>query len=201
MLLALAKAVANATAALVLKAKGVAGKCDEQEDQNRVIGSATQCALSTSQLVACTKVVAPTVHNPACQEQLVEAAKYVAKSVDGVVGTAQSACKDDASLQDLGSAATAVTKALDDLLQHIRRGGPGGREVQEVDTILTATDRLFSSMDDTGEMVRQARVLAQATSMLVNALKGEAESHTDSDMQKRLLAAAKQVRGEVKIGR
>ena len=55
-LLALAKAVANATATLVLKAKGVAAKCDNQGDQNRVIGSATHAALATSQLVACTKV-------------------------------------------------------------------------------------------------------------------------------------------------
>ena len=55
-LLALAKAVANATAALVLKAKGVAGQTTNQDDQNKVIGSATQCALATSQLVACTKV-------------------------------------------------------------------------------------------------------------------------------------------------
>ena len=87
--MALAKAVANATATLVLKAKGVASKCDNQQDQNHVIGSATQCALATSQLVACTKVVAPTIHNPECQEQLVEAAKQVAKTVDGVVDTAQ----------------------------------------------------------------------------------------------------------------
>ena len=56
MLLALAKAVANATAALVLKAKGVAGTCEEQGDRDQVISAATQCALSTSQLVACTKV-------------------------------------------------------------------------------------------------------------------------------------------------
>ena len=88
-LLALAKAVANTTAALVLKAKGVAGQCDNQGDQNAVIGSATQCALATSQLVACTKVVAPTIHNPSCQEQLVEAAKHVAKNVDTVADTAQ----------------------------------------------------------------------------------------------------------------
>lgn len=73
----------------MLKAKGVASKCDNQQDQNHVIGSATQCALATSQLVACTKVVAPTIHNPDCQEQLVEAAKQVAKTVDGVVDTAQ----------------------------------------------------------------------------------------------------------------
>ena len=54
--MALAKAVANATAALVLKAKGVASRCDSQADQNKVIGAATHCALATSQLVACTKV-------------------------------------------------------------------------------------------------------------------------------------------------
>lgn len=38
----------------------------------------------------------------------------------------QTACKDDALLQHLGAAATAVTEALNDLLQHIRHGaGPG----------------------------------------------------------------------------
>lgn len=54
-LLSLAKSVANAAAALVLKAKDCASKCDEQSSQN-VISSATQCALATSQLVACAKV-------------------------------------------------------------------------------------------------------------------------------------------------
>ncbi|KAK2151018.1 hypothetical protein LSH36_379g01082 [Paralvinella palmiformis] len=191
LLLALAKAVANATASLVLKAKGVASKCENQEDQNKVIGTATQCALATSQLVACTKVVAPTIENPACQEQLIEAAKHVAKNVDCVVENAQSVCKDEKMLMDLGAAATEVTKALNDLLNHIKQGTGPAKEVAEVDTILTATDRLFGSMGDTPEMVKQARVLAQATSHLVNALKLEAERHEDSDQQKKLLAAAR----------
>ena len=52
----LAKAVANAAAALVLKAKNVAQKTEDSAQQNRVIAAATQCALSTSQLVACTRV-------------------------------------------------------------------------------------------------------------------------------------------------
>lgn len=56
MLLGLAKVVANTTAALVLKAKNIAATCDDQAEQNRVIGAATQCALATSQLVACAKV-------------------------------------------------------------------------------------------------------------------------------------------------
>jgi talin len=58
-LLGLAKVVANTTAALVLKAKNIAATCDDQATQNKVIGAATQCALATSQLVACAKVRPP----------------------------------------------------------------------------------------------------------------------------------------------
>lgn len=56
MLMQLAKAVASAAAALVLKAKNVAQKTEDAALQTQVIAAATQCALSTSQLVACTKV-------------------------------------------------------------------------------------------------------------------------------------------------
>ncbi|XP_055873161.1 talin-1 isoform X5 [Biomphalaria glabrata] len=196
-LLALAKAVANATASLVLKAKTVAQTADEPVQQDRVISSATNCALATSQLVACTKVVAPTIGHPACQEQLIEAAKLVAKSVEGIVESSQAACKDDHLLQDLGSAATAVTRALNDLLLHIKKAAHPARANEQheeaVDTIINVTDRLFSSVGDAHEMVKQAKQLAQATSTLVSAIRGQADDHTDSDTQKRLLAAAKQL--------
>ncbi|XP_076439084.1 talin-1-like isoform X2 [Babylonia areolata] len=196
-LLSLAKAVANATAALVLKAKTVASRTDNAAQQNKVISSATQCALATSQLVACTKVVAPTIGQPACQEQLIEAAKLVARSVEGIVSAAQSACQDDSLLQDLGGAATAVTRALNDLLQHIKKAAAPAKAQEQheegVDTVINVTDRLISSTGDAHEMVKQAKYLAQATSTLVSAIRGQAEDQTDSDMQKRLLAAAKQL--------
>lgn len=51
----MAKAVANTTAALVVKAKNVAATVEPQHQSN-VISAATTCALTTSQLVACTKV-------------------------------------------------------------------------------------------------------------------------------------------------
>uniref|UniRef100_A0A8C9Z126 Talin 2a n=1 Tax=Sander lucioperca TaxID=283035 RepID=A0A8C9Z126_SANLU len=63
-LMNLAKAVANAAAMLVLKAKNVAQVAEDTVLQNRVIAAATQCALSTSQLVACAKVVSPTISSP-----------------------------------------------------------------------------------------------------------------------------------------
>ncbi|CAB1339185.1 unnamed protein product [Coregonus sp. 'balchen'] len=157
-LMNLAKAVANAAAMMVLKAKNVAQVADDTVLQNRVIAAATQCALSTSQLVACAKVVSPTISSPVCQGQLIEAGKLVDRSVEG--------CYDS-------------------------HGEPIGRYDQATDTIMTVTESIFSSMGDAGEMVRQARVLAQATSDLVNAMRSDAEVEVDVDNSKKLLAAAK----------
>ncbi|XP_054892455.1 talin-2a [Poeciliopsis prolifica] len=194
-LMNLAKAVANAAAMLVLKAKNVAQVAEDTVLQNRVIAAATQCALSTSQLVACAKVVSPTISSPVCQEQLIEAGKLVDRSVESCVQACLSATEDGELLKQVSAAASVVSQALADLLQHVRqytaRGEPIGRYDQATDTIMTVTESIFTSMGDAGEMVRQARVLAQATSDLVNAMRSDAEVEVDVDNSKKLLAAAK----------
>ncbi|XP_075753787.1 talin-2 isoform X3 [Pelodiscus sinensis] len=194
-LMSLAKAVANAAAMLVLKAKNVAQVAEDMVLQNRVIAAATQCALSTSQLVACAKVVSPTISSPVCQEQLIEAGKLVDRSVENCVRACQAATDDSELLKQVSAAASIVSQALNDLLQHVRqfasRGEPIGRYDQATDTIMCVTESIFSSMGDAGEMVRQARVLAQATSDLVNAMRSDAEAEIDMDNSKKLLAAAK----------
>ncbi|CAJ0966367.1 unnamed protein product [Ranitomeya imitator] len=156
MLMQLAKAVASAAAALVLKAKNVAERTDDPVQQAQVIAAATQCALSTSQLVACTKVVAPTISSPVCQQQqLLEAGKQVAKSVEGCVESSKDSTSDPELLKAVGVAASAVTQALNDLLQHIKNNASGapstGRYDQATDTILNVTENIFSSMGDAGE--------------------------------------------------
>ncbi|XP_070325287.1 talin-2 isoform X2 [Odocoileus virginianus] len=194
-LMSLAKAVANAAAMLVLKAKNVAQVAEDTVLQNRVIAAATQCALSTSQLVACAKVVSPTISSPVCQEQLIEAGKLVDRSVENCVRACQAATDDAELLKQVSAAASVVSQALHDLLQHVRqfasRGEPIGRYDQATDTIMCVTESIFSSMGDAGEMVRQARVLAQATSDLVNAMRSDAEAEIDMENSKKLLAAAK----------
>ncbi|XP_072517267.1 talin-2a isoform X2 [Salminus brasiliensis] len=194
-LMNLAKAVANAAAMMVLKAKNVAQVSEDTVLQNQVIAAATQCALSTSQLVACAKVVSPTISSPVCQEQMIEAGKLVDRSVEGCVNACLSATDDGELLKAVSAAASVVTQALTDLLTHVRnyasRGEPIGRYDQATDTIMTVTESIFSSMGDAGEMVRQARVLAQATSDLVNAMRSDAEADVDVDNSKKLLAAAK----------
>uniref|UniRef100_A0A8B9N675 Talin 1 n=1 Tax=Accipiter nisus TaxID=211598 RepID=A0A8B9N675_9AVES len=198
-LMQLAKAVASATATLVLKAKNVAQKMEDSVLQMQVITAATQCALSTSQLVACTKVVAPTISSLVCQEQLIEAGKLVAKSAEGCVEASKVATSNDQLLKQVGVAATTVTQALNNLLQHIKQyamgGQPIGRYDQATNTILNITENIFSSMGDTGEMVHQAHILAQATSDLVNTIKADTEGETDLENLRKLLSMVETVKG------
>uniref|UniRef100_A0A669DC71 Talin 2 n=1 Tax=Oreochromis niloticus TaxID=8128 RepID=A0A669DC71_ORENI len=137
----------------------------------------------------------PTISSPVCQEQLVEAGKLVDRSVETCVKACRSASDDGELLKQVGAAAGVVSQALSDLLQHVRHyascGEPIGRYDQATDTIMNVTENIFTSMGDAGEMVRQARVLAQATSDLVNAMRSDAEAEVDVDNSKKLLAAAK----------
>lgn len=64
--------------------------------------------------------------------------------------------------------------------------GPGGQVVFGF-----SPRHLYCVPCSSGEMVRQARVLAQATSDLVNAMRSDAEAEVDVDNSKKLLAAAK----------
>ena len=59
------------------------------------------------------------------------------------------------------------------------------------ETVLVSTEALFKSMGNTQEMVKQAKILAQSTSSLVNATKLEARSKSDPDEQRRLLTTAR----------
>jgi len=89
----LAKAVANATAALVLQAKSVANSSDDQAMKNKVIGSATQCALSTSQLVACTKVKEKPHWGQCCRVFAVSGAHVPFAAFVAQVGTSSFCCQ------------------------------------------------------------------------------------------------------------
>ncbi|XP_030385593.1 talin-2 isoform X4 [Scaptodrosophila lebanonensis] len=197
MLLALAKAVANTTAALVLRAKHIAASCEDEEARNRVIGAASQCALATSQLVACAKVVAPTLHNAACREQLEAAARNVARAVNALCEVCNEATNDPKLKDDLINAARDVSKSLQDMLEHVKLSSREyanrtSQELSPVENVIIGTDILVSS-NDPQEMVRHARTLGQTTAQLIQSIKGEADQQQDADMQRRLLSAAKQL--------
>ncbi|UJR28105.1 hypothetical protein I4U23_009360 [Adineta vaga] len=247
-LLALAKAVANTTAAYVLKAKDIATNVQDQQNINEIISTATQCALATSQLVACTKVVAATISSPLCQEQLIESARSITRSIEAVLQSCKPPITTEELHLELNEAGLTIRKSLNDFLLHIKlvtdsladnsdgsylfstngkkhlgidkqttitttisRRMLANDEIEEedeeqdeetlmtrkyhdqsIDQILTASDRLFSSVGDAVEMVKQAKVLAQATAQLVTSLRQQAELASDDiDQQNKLLSAAK----------
>ncbi|XP_033160745.1 talin-2 isoform X2 [Drosophila mauritiana] len=197
MLLALAKAVANTTAALVLRAKNIAANCEDEQARNRVIGAASQCALATSQLVACAKVVAPTLHNAACREQLEAAAKNVARAVNSLCEVCNEASNDPKLKADLLAAARDVSKSLTDMLEHVKlssreHANRTSTELSPVENVIIGTDILVSTHDPQ-EMVRHARTLGQTTAQLIQSIKGEADQQQDADMKRHLLSAAKQL--------
>ncbi|XP_055913869.1 talin-2 [Eupeodes corollae] len=197
MLLALAKAVANTTASLVMRAKSIASNCDDDETRNKVIGAASQCALATSQLVACTKVIAPTLHNAECRDQIEMAARNVARAVNNLCEVCTDATDDQKLKGDLLNAARDVSRSLADLLDHVKLSAREhanrlSQEMSPVESVIIGTDILVSSTDPQ-EMVRHAKVLGQATAQLIQSIKGEAEQQHDSELQRRLLSAAKQL--------
>ncbi|CAF2832485.1 unnamed protein product [Rotaria sp. Silwood2] len=231
-LLSLSKSVANTTAFYILKAKDIATNVQEQQIVNEIISTATQCALATSQLVACTKVVAATISSPLCQEQLIESARSVTRSIEAVLQSCSPPITIESSYSELQEAGRIVRKTLNEFLLHIKlvtdsTAANSDRiisppsisgqsklltqriivhdEIDEIDEeneekyldesidqILIASDRLFSSVGDTAEMVKQAKILAQATAQLVSSLRQQAETvDDDTNQQKKFLSTAK----------
>lgn len=203
--ISLAKTVASSTAGLVIASKNVANHCENQQGVNEVISLVTQCALSTSQLVSCTKVCASTIGSRDCQEQIIEAARQVSRQVDSVIDCANINCKNEKALNDLRSCARNVTESVLHLLDNVKdsneqmvtmssnqsRNAHSNKQEESIDKIFSATDNLFNSMGDASEMIRQAKYLAQATTELVNSLKQEAHNQQTNDQQRKLLLAAK----------
>lgn len=204
--ISLAKTVASSTAGLVIASKNVANHCGHQQGVNEVISMVTQCALNTSQLVSCTKVCASTIGSRECQEQVIEAARQVSRQVDAVYEIASHHCQSDAALAELNNNARNVSDSVIQLLNSVKASNEEminmssshhSQQLQaqdeSIEKIFNATDNLFNCMgdDDSSEMIRQAKILAQATTQLVNSLKIEAHAQQTSDQQRKLLLAAK----------
>jgi talin len=198
----LAKLVASATAGLVIASKNVANHCGNQQGVNEVISLVTQCALSTSQLVSCTKVCSSTISSRECQEQIVEAARQVSRQVDGVMDVANLHCQNEQALSELGQCGQNVTasvmqlldnvKASDEQIINIRSNNNAlNRQDEAIERIFNATDMLFNSVGNGAEMIRQAKIVAQSTTELINSLKQEAHVQPTSEQQRKLLLAAK----------
>ena len=83
---------------------------------------------------------------------------------------------------------------MNSLINQIRDGhslADSQKYEEACEAILAATEMLVGSMGNAQEMVKQAKILAEATSMLVGAIRAESDGQMDADARRRLLDAAK----------
>ena len=192
----------------------------------------------------CFQVVAATISSPLCQEQLIESARSVTRSIEAVLQSCKPPITNEELYNELTEAGAIVRRNLSEFLLHIKlvtdstaanfdgiiypstfndmkqyqvdkqtrttitRRILANDEIEEedeeeildyekhhdqsIEQILTASDRLFSSVGDAPEMVKQAKILAQATAQLVSSLRQQAELvGDDTAQQNRLLTSAK----------
>lgn len=67
--------------------------CNEPALKEQVIHSAMKTAFATSELIACTRIVGPTIEHPPSRQHLTEAAHNVARAVEELLVDANGACK------------------------------------------------------------------------------------------------------------
>ena len=128
-------------------------------------------------MVAGTQVLAPTITDPVCREQLIEAAKEVARAVESCLYATKDCGGSESSLSGLSTSATEISKALNDVISHIK-GGTEDKIPEIMEAIILTSDQICSS-NDSGEQIAHSRIIAQATSDLVQAIKYEANATSD----------------------
>uniref|UniRef100_A0A8C3PDD7 Talin 1 n=1 Tax=Chrysemys picta bellii TaxID=8478 RepID=A0A8C3PDD7_CHRPI len=176
MLMQLAKAVASAAAALVLKAKNVAQKTEDSALQTQVIAAATQCALSTSQLVACTKVRAGSggaAAHPDSEEQQ----QRLREAAEGL------------RIATNAAAQNAIKKKLVHKLEHTAKQAAASA----TQTIAAAQHAAASNKNPAAQqqLVQSCKVVADQIPMLVQGVRGS-QSQPDSPSAQLALISASQ---------
>lgn len=94
-------------------------------------------AFTTSELVACTRVVGPTIDHQPCKNHLIDAAHAVSRAVEDLLVDANNACSHPSTrvghqnYENLNHAADKVNNALDDLIGHVQTGTQGYRRTHQ----------------------------------------------------------------------
>ncbi|KAK6016411.1 hypothetical protein OSTOST_18106, partial [Ostertagia ostertagi] len=164
------------------RAKTISADCEEPVLQEKVIHSATQCAFATSQLVACARVVAPTIESNACQEQLTSAAKQVSHAVTELLHDAEYACE---------RSHTGGRQSLTDIHEAARQTSPKitrTTEEEQYNEVLRTTHRLIAHQGPSEDLTREAKKVIRHSQILMEQF--EHEAHEPSLEQKASSMAA-----------
>ena len=132
-------------------------------------------------MIACAKLVAPTIEDPKCKNLMIKSSTDIEKSVENCLNIAKENSKDEESLKNLSDSTNDVSTALDALLTLLKDD-----EQESMNTILEeilkASDMVISSQS-LQEIISQVKNLSTASSHLIQTIKKEAENQEDADFQ------------------
>ena len=198
-LVELASNVAHATSELVNNVKTITTNSnldDPNAPESQLVVAATKSAHAATQLVTVARITAPSIHDPACQQQLADAMKDVSIAMKGIFPEKRdNSWLDKGDLDKLRDATGKVSEALAALIGHMKKSVTPHTAGAKYDDLLAKTGEL-SQIRDREELisaVRQISTSAIGPGGLVHLLKSDADDAKDKARQEKLHAAVRQV--------
>lgn len=188
-LVELASNVAHATSDLVNNVKTITQSSsleDPNAPESQLVVAATKSAHAATKLVTVARITAPSIQDPACQQQLADAMKDVSIAMKSIFPENMDKSwleKDD--LDKLRDATGKVSEALAALIGHMKKSVTPNSSGAKYDDLVYKTGEL-SKISDREELisaVRQISTSAIGPGGLVHLLKSDADDAKDKARQ------------------
>ena len=198
-LVELASNVAHATSELVNNVKTITQSSnldDPNAPESRLVVAATKSAHAATQLVTVARITAPSIQDPACQQQLADAMKDVSVAMKGIFPeNMDKTWLEKEDLDKLRDATGKVSEALAALIGHMKKSVTPHSGGAKYDDLVFKTGEL-SKISDREELisaVRQISTSAIGPGGLVHLLKSDADDAKDKARQEKLHQAVRSV--------
>lgn len=179
LLLDLAKEVAAATARLAKSSKEVAKSVGPNVDPKDLIDDVTRCILSTSDMIAVAKLVAPNIEEAENKKLMMEAVKTFDLKLNSCVENALKIGKDKEALQKMESSAINVKKTLNALKSVLKE--EEGNNINEILHEIMKTSNALTTSQNYGDTMSKVKDLTKITSKLIKALEKEIAQEQDPE--------------------
>jgi talin len=198
LLLAAAKAVAEATAALLKHTDDASKSMGNASQRNVALMEAKNAIEAAQSLLNACKTLGPVALDPDCKAQLLRATRKLDGHVQSLTAASKSAGASSADADALLRSARDVSDAIARLLA--AADAAEGKPTQNVaafsdkaKTLIAANQRLAASVGQPPEILKNTKTTAMASGELVTAAKMMAKNAPDETSRKELLEAARRV--------
>lgn len=198
LLLAAAKAVAEATAALLKHTDGTAKAMSSASHKQTALLEAKNAIDAAQSLLNACKTLGPVALDPDCKAQLLRATRKLDGHVQSLSAAAKAGNGPRAETDALLRSAKDVSDAISRLLQAAEAAE--GKPTQNVAafsdkarSLLSANQKLAASAGQPPEILKNTKATATASGELVTAAKMMAKNAPDESSRKELLEAARRV--------